>query len=469
MLHICFSSIEGISDGNSTTRPILTNTHAIAPQFFLQDQIAKYTILKNTIEMNAKLSEFQLASESKIGVAEFKQKLAEIDDALPNAYYCIDDLAISLYAFTPEQINATLTVLAEYQVVLNEGGLQTWNQQQIDALKKLKGLHALQAEILSAAPTGIELIKTKQFSVFSLRSERFITECQKYFSKPSLSVKSRISDIGYLLVSKFPRENILTEEEAMELQADTMLFVNKESSKYINFTRIDDILDQMRPDGGVCSGLAFLWGYSRIIEDSAHNEAASESHDPIDVVRKTSPILTAWNGLSLEALSAEQRVEIDRFIENVMHHQHQENEVSSLLYNPDTMTYKLREKFSKIKIFKIDTNAFGKYLDSYLTSGQLIRIRPNNMHDTSIYKSKEGIINFYDPSVGEFIVNDISRFGDSSICNWGRFMKENGIHNYDYKLECELEDMDKHYGLTKHGEDMRMFHITVFGTKDIQT
>jgi hypothetical protein len=41
-------------------------------------------------------------------------------------------------------------------------------------------------------------------------------------------------------------------------------------------------------------------------------------------------------------------------------------------------------------------------------------------------------------------------------------MKENGIKKEDYKIECELEDMDKHYGLTKHGEDMRMFHITVF-------
>jgi hypothetical protein len=392
MPRVCFSSTEAITDDDGTTRPILTNTRVIAPQFFLQDQIAKYTILKHTIEMNAKLSAVQVASESKIGAAEFKRKLAEISEVMPNAYYGISDLAISLYTFTPEQIDATLTVLNAYHVVFNEDILQAWNQQQVDALNKLKGLQALQAEILSAAPTGIELIKTGKFGVFSLRSEGFITECQKYFLKPPLSVKARISDIGYLLVSKFPRENILTEEEAMELQADTMLFINKESPKYINFTRIDDILDQMRPDGGVCSGLAFLWGYSRIIEDSVHSEATIESHDPIDVVRKTSPILTAWNGLSLEALSAEQRVKIDRFIENVMHHQHQENEVSSLLYNPDTMTYKLREKFSKIKIFKIDTNAFGKYLDSYLTPGKMIRIRPNNMHDTAIYKSRAGAI-----------------------------------------------------------------------------
>ena len=116
MPHVCFSSTEAITDDDGTTRPILTNTRAIAPQFFLQDQIAKYTILKHTIEMNEKLSAVQVASESKIGAAEFKRKLAEISDVLPNVYYSIDDLAIALYTFTPEQIDETLTVLTEYQV-----------------------------------------------------------------------------------------------------------------------------------------------------------------------------------------------------------------------------------------------------------------------------------------------------------------------------------------------------------------
>lgn len=469
MHHVCFSSIETITYGDGITQPILTNTRAIESQVFLQDQIAKYAVLKHSIEMNAKLSAVLVASESKIDVAEFKRKLAEISEVLPNAYYGISDLAISLYTFTPDQIDETLIVLSEYQVVFNEGVLQDWNQQQIDALKKLKGLHTLQAEILAAAPTGIELIKTGKFGVFSLRREGFITECQKYFSEPPVSVKARIDDIGYLLIGKLPRENILTKEEAKELQSKAMLFISKESSKYINFTRIDDILSEMRPDGGVCAGLAFLWGYSRITEDSVHSEVPTEPHDPIDVVRRISPILTAWDGLSLDTLSAEQRLEIDRFIENVMFHQHGANDVSSLMYNPDTMTYKLHKRFSKVKNFRIDTKAFGKYLDSYLKPGQLIRITRDIFHDTAIYKSKEGIIYFYEPTVGEFIVNDISRFGDSSICNWGRFLKENGIKKEDYKLECELEDMDKHYGLTKYGEDMRMFHITVFGTEDIQT